>query len=211
MTNNCTGAKKKMIETDVTKWGCFQQVAEVLGEDDAQYELGKVAMQAIAGDDWIDLEEDKELLTTAFIWESTNQGNKFWSDICEGIKPEGYDTTPDVPPTPEVDKKKTSLEISTESFAQALGVTEDELMEEFNKHKEEHSKPTLGELIEDLAYAMPASGVQVLITGDGKAFLTGEKIPTVDVTKLEAEEVDKVIEALVMCEGLFVEYNGEEE
>lgn len=193
--DNCTGANKVFNLQEVRTWRCFQQVAEVIGDEDAEWELGKVLMQINEQGfgEW-DSEEDLEVnfLGEAFEWEWAVQGFNFWSTIHQGIKPEGYDTTPDTPPTPEVDKKP-ELIIPDD----AKGSSEE---------PPKQSK-TVGELIEDIAYKLPQSSLEITIKANGSAYLHGEGLPVVDITKLEVETVDKLLDVLVECAGCFVEFN----
>tara|TARA_Y100000593_G_scaffold94032_1_gene191288 strand:- start:65892 stop:66449 length:558 start_codon:yes stop_codon:yes gene_type:complete len=80
--------------------GCFQQVADVIGEEAAEVELQKVI--DYEGAVWINLEED---LVDSFVWDATPQGGRFWDNIDDGYIPEGYVTgsqeQPDVMPEPK--------------------------------------------------------------------------------------------------------------
>lgn len=203
----------------VTEWKCFQQVAEVLGEENAEYELGKVLQQYLEGGLELDTAfwEDGLIDTTceyvgdAFDYYEAPQGGDFWDNIDNGNLPENYHTTPDVLPSPACDNHTSSSQLATEVLAESLGVSEEELTNKFKdkllEGENSHTK-SIGQLIEEVYLRMIPSGVCITLSGDGTILLHGEDIPTVDVSKLEAEDIDKAYEALVMLEGLFVE--GEE-
>ena len=79
-------------EIDVKKAKCFEEVAEVIGEEAAEIELQKVVEAGIefyAGD----------YLRSAFGWITAPQGGDFWADVHEGTLPEGYKV-----PLPSEDK-----------------------------------------------------------------------------------------------------------
>lgn len=61
---------------DVRSYKCFKQVADVIGEERAVEELGKV-----------DRVTKGVLLGAAFLWDRSPQGAQFWSDIDDGIDP----------------------------------------------------------------------------------------------------------------------------
>ena len=65
--------------------GCFQQVADVIGEHAAEYELQRVIDCDLVGEDW---REGRVIAT--FAWSSTPQGNDFWCSIDMGEYPENY-------------------------------------------------------------------------------------------------------------------------
>lgn len=64
--------------------GCFDEVAEVIGYNQAVEELEKVVKFNPK-----DFSEEDPLIS-AFTWTGTPQGHEFWSHICAGIMPEGF-------------------------------------------------------------------------------------------------------------------------
>ena len=68
--------------------GCFQEVADVIGEDAAEIELQRVIDSGIIED--LSCIETKEV-SGAFTWVSSPQGQAFWDAIDDGVKPENYD------------------------------------------------------------------------------------------------------------------------
>jgi hypothetical protein len=213
------GVEKVSCIPPVTEWKCFNQVAEVLGEDNAEYELNKVrlSLSGLEGD--FNSEED---LLHAIQWDASPQGYSFWYLVQIGCLPENYHTTPDVLATPEQDKPKTSSEVATEALAESLGVSEDKLMDTFKdkleipddvmgRIKDTFEDMTIGELVESVYLKIAPSDVCITIKGDGTILLHGETVPAVDVSKLEADDIDKAYEALVMLDGLFIEYNKQDE
>lgn len=205
--DNCTGSvvpdSTPCLE-DVTTWKCFKQVASVLGEEHAEYELKKVLQGYREGDVKITGEGDldKTPLVGAFSWFTTSRGWNFWDDIDEGILPEGYHTTADVPSyTPKGNVTENKLEECLDD------VTED------NKHPTmslELRSQSVGELVEELYFKLLPSDVTISINGNGQILLHSNTTPVVDVSKLSAEDIDKAYEAMVMLEGCFVEYNEKE-
>jgi hypothetical protein len=89
-------------EDDVTQWGCFQEVADVIGEKAAKFELEKVRLLHLEECNKLDLEV-KENLYLAFFWEETPQGNTFWSSIAKGKVPDECKQKP-FKPTLNIDK-----------------------------------------------------------------------------------------------------------
>lgn len=181
---------------DVTKWKCFEEVASVLGEDQAEHELKRVLMQInngeiIYGSDgkYAPLNLAEDYLIDAFKWRETVRGHKFWKSIERGAKPDNYDTTPDVPPTPKVDKYNMAISDSV------LGDGLSEIPKDENL--------SIGSLVEDLYNNLPDSGVQIVISGAG-IYLTGLNMPTVNISKMQSEVIDKAFEMFVECEGLWV-------
>lgn len=67
--------------------GCFQEVADVIGEDAAEIELQRV-IDYPENDIGNDIDE---CLINCFSWDSTPQGIDFWDAIDDGVKPESYD------------------------------------------------------------------------------------------------------------------------
>jgi len=65
--------------------GCFEEVANVIGEDAAEYELQRVIGCDLVGEDW---RERKTIAT--FIWSDTPQGGGFWFSVNDGEYPENY-------------------------------------------------------------------------------------------------------------------------
>lgn len=63
--------------TDVRNYKCFKQVADVIGEERAVEELGKV--DRIIYDD--------ATLDAAFMWDESPQGPSFWGVIDDGKNP----------------------------------------------------------------------------------------------------------------------------
>ena len=197
----------------VTEWKCFQRVADVLGEENAEYELGKVQKRHLECDMVLDI---KKPLSSSFSWWNTPQEHDFWEGIHYNKLPENYHVTPDVLPTPACDKFKVKLAVPDEvmgsikeTFIDDHKNSLDDLLNdvnETNKHPlYEVSNKSIGELIEDIYFKMNPTGVCITLSGDGTILLHGDNVPTVDVSKLEAEDIDKAYEALVMLEGLFVE------
>lgn len=186
---------------DVTTWKCFKQVADVLGEEHAEYELKKVLQGYREGDVKIIGEGDlvKNLLVGAFDWWTTSRGYDFWDEIDEGVLPKGYHTAPDV-----------------KSYKPTLKIPDDTLeniKETFTNEVEESSKPrsqSVGELVEELSTKLLPSDVTISINGNGQILLHSNTTPVVDVSKLSAEDVDKAYEVMVMLEGCFVECNEKE-
>lgn len=70
------------------------------------------------------------------------------------------------------------------------------------------STETIGTLIEKLYTQLPPSGVQIVISESG-IYLSGERTPTLNISKLEPEDIDKAYEVLVECEGLWMDFNDE--
>lgn len=202
---NCKTSLEENIDMfnlqDPKTWQCFKEVADVLGEDQAEYELKKVLL--------VDLDTllTEGCLSVAFEWSEAPQGYMFWKNVNNGTKPENYDTTPDVPPTPEADKPKlvipdSVLEDIKVTFEDGLSETpEDEHLTV--AYPSESNEQTIGSLIEDLYNKLPDSGVQIVMSGAG-IYLTGLNMPTVDISKMETEVIDKTFEMFVECEGLWV-------
>ena len=73
-----------ILEKKVRAFGCFDQVAKVIGEEKAVVELIKVVEFELSkfSDD---MQEDK--LINAFDWEDTPQLFDFWYDIYRGKNP----------------------------------------------------------------------------------------------------------------------------
>ena len=65
--------------------GCFEEVANVIGEDAAEYELQRVIGCDLVGEEW---RERKTIAT--FIWSDTPQGSGFWFSVNDGEYPENY-------------------------------------------------------------------------------------------------------------------------
>lgn len=65
----------------VRGYKCFQQVADVIGEDRAVYELGRVKV----------IHYDTGL-GSAFVWSKSPQGHAFWRCIAKGVSPYADDT-----------------------------------------------------------------------------------------------------------------------
>ncbi len=74
----------KAPEDDIRSYGCFQQVADVIGEERALEELGKVK-------DWYSTNAE---LSSAFNWYYSIQGWYFWSSVDIGEHPEGLVSCP---------------------------------------------------------------------------------------------------------------------
>ncbi len=201
--DNCEGGKRTNNIPHVTEWKCFREVADVLGEDNAEYELGKVRLNIAETGGHLKTDED---IAGSFDWGHSPQGLSFWSSINLGELPENYHRNPDVLPTPEHDKPTNSSQLATEVLAESLGVSEKEVVSTFKNSPNK----SIGELIERVYVNMIPTGVCITLQGDGTILLHGENVPTVDVSKLEAEGVDKAYEAMVMLEGCFVGY-GESE
>lgn len=66
--------------------GCFQQVADVIGEEAAEVELHRV----IDCPKDLIVDDAGESLIEAFLWDDTPQGSSFWGAIDYGLIPEGY-------------------------------------------------------------------------------------------------------------------------
>lgn len=188
---------------DVTTWKCFKQVADVLGGEHAEYELKKVLQGYREGTlgTWGNNLYSKDLIS-AFSWYGTNRSDDFWSDIYEGVLPENYNITPDVP---SYNPKKI---VPDNDLGECLdNVTED------NKNPAiplELPSQSVGELVEELYSKLLPSDVTISINGNGQILLHSNTTPVVDVSKLSAEDIDKAYEVLVMLEGCFVEYNESE-
>lgn len=193
----------------VIQWACFKEVAKVLGDEDAQWELDKIRNMDDKSGLCLGTHRD---LPSVFYWSKTPQGKPFWEAICVGKKPEGYDSKPDVPPTPEVDKTTTALEKATESLATELGVSSDDLTETL-QDKLNEPKLSIGELLEQLYYQTPSANISFTVQsgndGELKVIIHGDGYPVIDVTKLTPPEIDKVVESLLILDGCFVEFNGE--
>ena len=192
--DNCTGAinmnKEDEIINDVTQWACFQEVADVIGEEAAVFELEKIRLLHLEGCNELDLDLDvgKSLLR-AFFWRETLQGDTFWKSINKGIVPDEYEQKP---------------------FKPTLDINEavvNRIKETFN---DSDNQDFIGNLVEKLYTSLSPSNVTISVNGNGHIIISGDKIPTVDVTKLEASEITKAYEAMVMLEGLFVGYNEKE-
>lgn len=68
--------------------GCFQEVADVIGEANAVVELQKV-IDCSEDTVW---EESDQGLVECFIWKTSPQGDDFWFEICQGNVPEQLQT-----------------------------------------------------------------------------------------------------------------------
>lgn len=219
---------------DPATWHCFKEVAEVLGEVDAEYELGKVLRQINEGEittnawgypDELDLENDD--LDSSFNWEETVQGHDFWEFISEGTKPEGYDSTPDTPPTPEVDKKSLSglsevpedpyravlypPETLEEIIKPSLKIPESvlgDIKETFTEGSLEVRSQTIGELVEAIQANIPEH-VGIHFQPDGEVLLECDNAYVV-VSELTAKEIDSAIEFVAHYGHLVIGKNVEE-
>lgn len=72
---------------DVTKMVCFDEIESVIGREQAIKELERVVAW-----DWDAMRFDPkysviQYLESAFTWDATPQGDKFWCDIAEGKTP----------------------------------------------------------------------------------------------------------------------------
>lgn len=65
--------------------GCFEEVANVIGEECAEEELQKVIDLGLIDDFDVELE-----LLQAFRWSESSQGDYFWDCIHDGDVPDGY-------------------------------------------------------------------------------------------------------------------------
>ncbi len=83
----------KAPEDDIRSYGCFQQVAAVIGEERALEELGKV-------EDWYSMDAE---LSSAFNWYYSIQGWYFWSSVDIGEHPEGLVSCLSESPAPDSD------------------------------------------------------------------------------------------------------------
>lgn len=63
---------------------CFKQVADVIGEDNAQVELLSVLYTDRC---WV---QDKEDIIDSLVWHESKQGWEFWDDIDDGVIPDKY-------------------------------------------------------------------------------------------------------------------------
>lgn len=196
--DNCTGAvsMKEFNLQDPKTWHCFKEVAATLGKEDAEYELGKVLLQINDGeitsnDLGADLNLLEDSLLYAFPWNETNQGRSFWNNIDDGKKPEGYDSTPDTPPTPEVDKKATPAlkELNVEGTMEVRS-------------------QTLGELVEAIQANIPPH-LGIHFQPDGEVLLECDNA-YVAVSELDSEGVDKAIEFVAHYGHLVFGKNVEE-
>lgn len=172
---------------DVTTWKCFKEVADVLGEEDAEYELKRVLYKHLDGCEVLDLDTSEGLLD-AFWWKHSPQGEDYWNTIEWGNAPKDP-----VKPSPTLKIPDSVVSDIKETF------------------EEDVKELSVGSLTEKLHQKLPPSTLQITVSGDGSVLLHGEGLPVVDVSKLEAEDIDKAVEALVMLQGCFVEYNQEGE
>lgn len=95
--------------------------------------------------------------------------------------------------------------VSTRSF---MTVTEEITEQDLDNYLAEVGdsvEDSIGSLAEKLYTTLPPSNITISVNGNGHILIHGDKIPTVDATKLAAEDITKAYEALVMLEGLFVE------
>ncbi len=72
----------------VTEWKCFEQVAKVLGEESAEYELNLIRSNELDGNK-TQLLVDQNLMN-AFAWGNAPKGFDFWYEIDEGRLPNSY-------------------------------------------------------------------------------------------------------------------------
>ena len=75
--------------------GCFQEVADVIGEENAEVELQKV----IDSEDTVWDEPDQDLIQS-FIWGTSPQGDDFWRSVFNGQVPEELQTKAQPKSTP---------------------------------------------------------------------------------------------------------------
>lgn len=83
-------------------------------------------------------------------------------------------------------------------------LTEQDL-DDYLKRKEQTSEiksQSIGELVDELYRKMDVSKVCITVNGDGVVLLNSAKLPTIDVSPLDADEITKVYEAMVLLEGL---------
>lgn len=187
-TENCKTSLEESTREfnlqDVTSWRCFKEVADVLGEDNAEYELGKVLRQ-INDNGFSEFDNEIDLkrchLISAFDFDHTPQGDGFWESIYKGIKPEGYDSTPDIPPTPEVDKK------ATPALKELMKLNKDNV-----EGTMEVRSQTLGELVEAIQINIPPH-IGIHFQPDGEVLLEADNAYVV-VSELTAKEIDSAIE-----------------
>lgn len=114
------------------------------------------------------------------------------------------------------EKFNTDIEITEQdldSYLAEVGESSKESVEHIKEIAERYSglpveappKDSIGSLAEKLYTTLPPSNITISVNGNGHILIHGDKIPTVDATKLAAEDITKAYEALVMLEGLFVE------
>jgi hypothetical protein len=76
------------MKPHIKELGCYKQVANIIGEANAQKELWKVVhckeVLELVGNDHCDWENE---LNCCFTWEATPQGFTFWSLIDDWINP----------------------------------------------------------------------------------------------------------------------------
>lgn len=214
MENTANSLEESLREfnlQDVKSWKCFEEVAEVLGVEDAEWELSKVLRQI--NDGKLEYNDAYECLSCSdlcgsFDWGETVQGWQFWNSIVMGEKPEDYDITPDTP----------SAKKATPALKELMSLTKDSDLEgmlnnvsEDNKHEDlTESKETIGSLIEKLYMNLPPSGVQIVISEAG-IYLTGAEMPTINISKMDPKVIDKTFETFVECEGLWVDFQEKSE
>lgn len=72
---------------------CFQQVADVIGEDNAAAELGRVIDANAAHPMSSGLGIRSDQVANAFVWDETPQGHDFWHRIGMGVSVDGSEYT----------------------------------------------------------------------------------------------------------------------
>lgn len=186
------------VLNDVNKWGCFKKVADVLGDEDAEFELNKVKMKHLDGCEELKLNVFSDDLLHSFKWKNSPQGSTFWYHIDDRKLPKEYKQKPFKP----------TLTIDDDVLKRIKGTFSD-CDDEDDDNLSINNEDSIGSLVEKLYTLLSPSNITISANGAGQILISGDKIPTVDVTKLEADEITKAYEAMVMLEGLFVEYNGE--
>lgn len=175
---------------DPTTWECFKEVAAVLGEEDAEYELKKVLYKHLDGCEELELEIDKGV-TGTFYWRDAPQGDDFWRKIEKGDTPEEY------------------KELSTDNLKQPRSIVEvisEPVVEDFTP------TPTLsiGDTVKQLETALSGFESISVVFEDSITSLYHNSGVKVDVTGYDAECVTECCEFLskygerivaVGCEG----------
>ena len=71
------------MKPHIKELGCYKQVADVIGEVNAQKELWKVVHCGYISERL----SSKSDLMGSFCWDVTPQGLSFWSNIDDGVNP----------------------------------------------------------------------------------------------------------------------------
>lgn len=71
-----------------------------------------------------------------------------------------------------------------------------------NDHEEEPKEVCIGDLIKKTQSLAVESDVNLTIKSDGSSLISGKKGMTIDITSLDANQIDKSVSFLMSCDGL---------